>query len=713
MSTNKKILIISLVLIAGFSITIANLIKIQLFEHDKWESVAKKQTQDREYSKPLRGIIFDRNMKPLAINHFNVSVKVIPKRIKNADSVAFLLASALNSNKEKYLRILEMDTDYEVPLENNIYLENTTLLDEINSDGVIITKSAFRYYPYGKLASQIIGFTKNDKGKTGVEYTYERDLAGKCGMMIMQKDGNGNRRPFQGFRNQFPEPGSNIVLSIDINLQRILEEELEKGIFQSKSKSGKALIVSVKTGEILAMSSYPTYDPNNIKSSDTVGMKNRVITDQFDPGSTFKVITASGVLDKNLAGVNSEINTENGLYEFNGRVLKDEYGSSSMSFRKVIEKSSNIGVAKLSEMLGKNELFRYARNFGIGSYTGLELDGEVKGTLKHPQQFGKGTLQFMAIGYEVSVNLLQMAMVYQCIANSGIMMKPIIIKRLISSSGERINENYPVPVRQVISKKTSKIVTDLLEGVVNNMGTGTEAALEYITVAGKTGTTQFNTGDGYISHIHNSSFIGFYPAENPTVLVAVFLDEIKDEKFFGGLVAAPIFRRISKRLIDYVGIDRINSNDLFNEGYYKHSEDILNVTNLNNEIPDIKGMDLYNAVNILEERNIHFEIDGFSDKNKIPQKKYIVAEYSKRKKEGDIRYVSVKIREINRNEKNVLLKVPDVTGLSIRKAIGKLTSEGYSVEISGSGRVQSQIPEPGTELRQTRKIKLFCKGKKS
>lgn len=713
MSTNKKILIVSIVLFAAFAYAIANLAKIQLVEHDKWESVAKKQTQDREYSKPLRGIIYDRNMKPLAINQFNVSVKVIPKRIKNADSVATLIAAALHKDKDNYVKILETDADYEIPLESNVYLENTTLLDEINSDGVIISKSAYRFYPYGKLASQIIGFTKNDEGKTGVEYTYDKDLSGKCGMMIMQKDGNGKKRPFQGFRNRFPEPGNNIVLSIDINLQKILEEELEKGVSQYKSKSGKALIISVKTGEILAMSSFPTYDPNNIKSNDTSGMKNRVISDQHDPGSTFKIITVSGVLDRNIAGVNTEVNTESGTYEFNGRTLKDEYGSSSMSVRKVIEKSSNIGTAKLSEMLGKNDLYRYARNFGIGSYTGIDIFGEVKGTLKHPGEFKNGTLQFMSIGYEVSVNPLQMAMVYQCIANGGTLMKPIIIKKLISPDGEKVTENHPLQVRQVISERTAGIVTELLKGVVNNDGTGTEARLDDVTVAGKTGTTQFNTGDEYTKEIHNSSFIGFYPAENPTVLIAVYLDELTDVKFFGGLVAAPIFRRISEKLINYVGIDRINSNDLFNEGYYKNSPDIIQVTNTDSKIPDIKGMDLYNAAKILEEKNINFEINGFTDKDKIPQKKYSVTDYSDRKDEKGRRYVLIKISEIYLNKKNKIFIVPDVTGFSIRKAIGKLTSEGYTVEITGSGKVHSQEPEPGVELTQTRKIKLFCKGKNS
>lgn len=713
MSTNKKILLVSLVLIAAFSLAIANLGKIQLIEHDKWKSVAKKQTQEREYSKPLRGVIFDRNMKPLAINLFNVSVKVIPKRIKNADSVASLIAAALNKEGDKYLKILESDADYEIPLETGVYLENTARLDEINSDGVIITKSPFRYYPYGKLSSQIIGFTKNNEGKTGVEYTYDKDLAGKCGMMIIQKDGNGKRRPFQGFRNQFPEPGKNIVLSIDINLQKILEEELGKGISQFKSKSGKALIISVKTGEILAMSSFPTYDPNNIKSTDTIGMKNRVISEQYDPGSTFKIITVSGVLDRNLANVNTEINTENGIYEFNGRELKDEYGSSSMSLRRVIEKSSNIGTAKLSEILGKNELYRYARNFGIGSYTGLDIFGEVKGMLKHPGQFKNGTLQFMSIGYEVSVNPLQMAMVYQCIANGGTMMKPIIIKKLISSEGEQVEENHPVQVRQVISERTARTVTELLKGVVNNDGTGTEASLENVTVAGKTGTTQYNTGGEYTKEIHNSSFIGFYPAENPTVLIAVFLDELTDGKFFGGLVAAPIFKSISKRLIEYVGIDRINSNDLFNEGYYKNTGDIIQVSYTNNEIPDIKGMDLYNAVKILEEKHIKYEINGFHVEDKIPQKKYTVTEYNDKKTEDNGKLVFIKIREIDRNQKNKLLIIPDVTGLSIRKAIGKLTSEGYTVEVKGSGKVESQIPEPGTEMTKAGKVKLICKGKKS
>jgi len=698
------------VLILAFAFVISNLIRIQIIEHSRHESTVKKQTQKREYSIPLRGVIFDRNMKPLVVNHFNVSVSVIPKRIKKADSTAALLAAALNRNTEDYLQVLKSGADNEIVLESNLKLENTSLLDEINIDGVIINKVPFRHYPYGKLASQTLGFTVNYEGRSGIEYTYEKDLAGKCGLMIMQKDGNGKKRPFQGFKNQFPKPGDNIILTLDVNLQKILEEELERGVSEFKSGSGKALIISVKTGEILSMSSFPSYNPNNIKSSDTVGMKNRVISDQYDPGSTFKVITAAGVLDRNIAGKNTEINTENGVYEFSGRTLKDEYGSTSMSFKRIIEKSSNIGVAKLSEMLGKEELYKYARNFGIGSYTGIDMYGEVKGTLKHPEQFGKGTLQFMSIGYEVAVNPLQMAMVYQCIANNGIIMKPMIIKRMISSGGEKKNENLPVPVRRVISERTAKTIIDILTGVVNNDGTGTEASLENISVAGKTGTTQFITDGKYTKEIHNSSFIGFYPAENPTVLVAVFLDELTDNKFFGGQVAAPIFRRISQRLIEYVGIDRINSNDLFNEGYITENLETEQIAENNEDIPDITGMDLFNAVKILEEKNIKFEINGFDIKEKVPQKKYSVAGFSKKSNTAGQKNISINIREINSDGKLRLRKVPDVIGLSIRKAIGKLTTEGYTVEISGSGKVEMQVPEPGTELSKNGKIKLICRG---
>jgi cell division protein FtsI/penicillin-binding protein 2 len=712
LNTNKKILIISLVLIAAFAFIITNLVRIQLIEHSKHESTAKKQTQKREYSVPLRGIIFDRNMKPLVVNHFNVTVSVIPNRIKKSDSTAALLAAALNRNVNDYLPVLKSGAENEIVLESNIKLENTSLLDEIDIDGVIISKTPFRHYPYGKLASQTLGFTVNYEGKSGIEYTYDKDLAGKCGMMIMQKDGFGKKRPFQGFRNQFPKPGDNIVLSLDINLQKILEEELEKGVNESKSRSGKALIISVKTGEILAMSSFPTFNPNNIKSSDTVGMKNRVISDQYDPGSTFKVITAAAVLDKNIAGRNTEINTENGEYKFSGRTLKDEYGSSTMSFQRIIEKSSNIGVAKLSEMLGKSELYRYAKNFGIGNYTGVNIYGEVKGTLKHPEQFGKATLQYMSIGYEVAVNPLQMAMVYQCIANNGILMKPLIIKRMISQDGEKVEENLPVPVRRVISERTAKTVTDILKGVVNNDGTGTEARLENVLVAGKTGTTQFITDGKYTKEIHNSSFIGYYPAENPTLLVAIFLDELTDDKFFGGLVAAPIFRRISQRVIEYVGIERIYSNDLFNEGSIAVNHEPEKITESYKEVPDITGMDLFNAVKILEEKNINYEISGKIFKDKVPQKKYTVTGYTEKNITSGSKTISVNIREINPDEKSRLKKVPDVTGLSIRKAIGKLTSEGFTVEISGSGKVESQIPEPGSELSKTGKIKLICRGTK-
>jgi len=711
LNTNKKILIITLISLVSFTVVIFQLLKIQIFEHSKYEAISKKQTQLREYVAPLRGTIFDRNLKPLAVNYFYVSVNAIPKRIKNADSTATVLSYAFGKDKDYYLPVLKTDYNYEVPLEKDLKFENTSVIDEIKISGIIITKKPYRYYPFGTFASQIIGFINNNEGRSGIELSYDEELSGKCGMMIMQKDGNGNKRPFQGFRNQFSEPGKSIVLTIDINLQKILEEELQNGVSEFKARYGNALIISVKTGEILAMSSFPTFNPNNVKQSDTIGIKNRIITDQYDPGSTFKVITAAGILEQNLANIYTEINTENGLYKIAGRELKDEYPSPSMTFRKVIEKSSNIGVAKLSEMLGKDRLYRYIKNFGLGNYTGIEIAGEVKGIVKHPHQFEKGSLQFISIGYEVAVSPLQMTMVYGCIANKGILMKPFVLKKILNSKGEILSENTPVRIRRVVSEKTSIILTDVLKGVVDNSGTGSAAFIENIEVAGKTGTTQYNLKGKYVREIHNSSFIGYYPANNPTVLIAIFLEELTDEKFYGGLVAAPIFKNISKRLIDYVGYDRINSNDLFNEGTDLINNHMVQVVNAFDEIPYIEGTDVYNALKILRERKIKYEINGFTNIPDIPPKKYTVLKIENINTSDNIKKVRLYIKDITTSGKGNISKVPDVTGMSIRRAITKLTSEGYTVEVKGIGKVLEQEPSAGTELKKSGKVKIICKRK--
>jgi membrane peptidoglycan carboxypeptidase len=463
----------------------------------------------------------------------------------------------------------------------------------------------------------------------------------------------------------------------------------------------------VKTGEILGMCTYPTYDPNNIKREDTSGMKNAVISDIYEPGSTFKLITASAILEEKLEEPQDVINTENGSYKVFGMDIIDSYPATSLTFQQVIERSSNIGVAKLSQKLGAERFFKYARDYGFGIYTGIELNGENKGYLKRPLDFTNGSLEFMSIGYQVAINALQLTMAYAAIANNGLLMKPYIVKKEVSPDGNIILENSPSPVRQVISSETAKKLNEMFMGVVER-GTGTDAKIEGLKVAGKTGTTQKIVEGEYSSNSHISSFVGYFPADNPEIIITIILDEPKNG-FYGGKVAAPVFRNIATRIMGF--------NDLINS--YKNEsittntdKQVIDKTNPEKDriLPNLVNLRVKDAIAILNERNIGYELDKDLSSKELQGK--IVSVNSQEPAPGskleDGKKMKLYIQNSNIDNFNTVF-VPDVRKMSLRKSINKLVSEGFTVDVNGSGEVVDMFPKPGNKVNSKSKIILFCK----
>lgn len=709
----RRINIFLFIFLIGFIGVVARLIQIQVIDSEKYTYVAKKQSQSRDIIVPPRGLIFDRNMNLLVTNQYKITVSADPFRIKSPDSVATILSSIFGKDKTIYLDLLENKNNPNVFLERKSDLQELKGLDTLKIDGLNVIKEPSRLYNFGSLASQIIGFTNiENKGVSGIELAFDKELTGKEGYAIMQKDGKGNKRPDLSYMQKESVQGDNIVLTIDKNIQQFVEEELESGVKSFSADKGKAVVISVKTGEILAMSSYPTFNPNSIKSEDTIGMKNSVISDIYEPGSTFKIITAAGILEESIMNENTVLATDNGTYTIFGMKITDSHGASSMSFQQVIEYSSNVGVSKLSEKLGTEKFYKYARDFGIGIYTGVELRGENKGYLKRPIDFTPGSLQFMSIGYQVAVNLLQLSMAYDCIANNGMLMKPMIVRKELSPDGKTVFENFPSIIRQVVSLQTAKRLTQIFAGVVQR-GTGTDARVEGVNVAGKTGTSQRIVEGEYSSKSHNSSFIGYFPVENPVILIAVVLDNPKSGEYYGGKVAAPVFQKIATKILSYAG-NNITTSDFLNVSFEKN----IQQPNLQDAkydykiVPSLLDMEINNAIDILKERKIKFEVENYIKKDKTNTYKYVVSEQNPKPDEkiynNENTIVKLKIKEVYFSQSKSL-KVPDVRNLSLRKAINKMVTEGFIVEIVGSGEVVDQLPKPGYEVKQNSKIILFCK----
>lgn len=716
----RKINILFIFLFGIFLIILIKLVNIQIIETEKYKIAARKQYENKIVLAPYRGLIFDRNMNVLVSNSYEYSFAADPNMVDKPEEVAEFFSHAFGKSKEEYLAKLTSQNSSFVYLERKVEPSKTQGLDTLKFNGVIVLKEPKRVYNYGSLASQVLGFTNlENKGQTGIELSMESELAGKDGFVIMQRDGRGNNRPSLEFPKKDPENGNNVMLTIDINIQRFAEEELAEGVNKFNADGGKVLIMSVKTGEILAMASNPTFNPNSITAADTAGMKNAVISDVYEPGSTFKLITAAASLEEKIEDKNSVVATDN-LNEIKGINITDVHGSASMTFQQIIEESSNIGFSKISLKLGSERFYKYARDFGFGIYNGVELPGENKGMLKRPIDFSSVSLPYMSIGYEVLVNALQVSNAYSAIANNGMMMKTYIVKKEFGHDNNVIYESVPTPVRQIVSEKTARTMTSLLTGVVER-GTGKDAKIEGVSIAGKTGTSQRIIDGAYSNSSHNSSFVGYFPADNPQILITVILNNPKSGEYYGGKVAAPIFQKIAGRILNFTGTGNVTATDFVNVSFTKDTPEPNTVNEFKEQkilIPNLINLKLADAMDILTENKIKFEIIDKTTTNEIKDEnnntvkaKFIESQIplpNERYSPEDNVKVKLVVKD-NVIPEDKLVEVPDVKNLSLRKAINMLLSDGFDVFINGSGKIVDQSPLPGTKQLPNSKIILYCK----
>lgn len=716
----RKINFLFVVLFGIFIVILVKLVNIQIIESEKYKIAARKQYENKILLAPYRGLIYDRNMNVLVSNSFEYSFAADPNMVDKPEQVAEFFSRAFGKSKEEYFSKLTSRNTSFIYLERRVDASATSGLDTLKFNGVIVLKEPKRVYNYGTLASQVLGFTNaENRGQTGIELSMQDELAGKDGFIIMQRDGRGNNRPSLDFPTKDPENGNNIVLTLDINIQRFAEEELAEGVKNFKADGGKVVVLSVKTGEILGMASYPTFNPNNIASSDTSGMKNAVISDVYEPGSTFKIITAAASLEEKLEDKNSVIQTDN-ISEVKGLNISDVHEASSMTFQQIVEQSSNVGFSKISLKLGAERFYKYARDFGFGIYNGVELPGENKGMLKRPVDFSSVSLPYMSIGYEVLVNAMQIANAYAAIANNGTMMKSFLVKKEFGINNNVLFEARPTIIRQVVSEKTAKTLTGLFTGVVER-GTGTDAKIEGISIAGKTGTAQRLVNGEYSNNSHNASFVGYFPAENPQILITVILNNPNSGEYYGGKVAAPIFRNIANRIINFKGSTNITYNDFANVNYSKsgiNMQEISEINDANILIPNLTNLKLDDAKELLNELNIKYEIIDSTDSkineadhgNSV-QSKFVESQLPMPNERLSISD-NLKVRLVIKSNKvpdDRLVLVPEVKNLSLRKAINLLLSDGFDVFINGSGKIIEQSPLPGTKQLPGSKIILYCK----
>lgn len=535
---------------------IIRLLQLQVIEHPSLKTKVTQNNQNKKDIIPKRGTIYDRTGTILARSLPFRSVFYTPNEDEPLESQLEKIQtvrSILNLSESEFQDIkkrIEKNVSF-IWIKRKIPPEKEDRIKELSLGGIYFLEENKRYYPHGKRAAHLLGRVDIDElGASGIEYSCNSVLAGVKGEHLIMKDAKKREYEFETLKE--PEDGKDLVLTIDETIQFYAEKELEKAVRESGAKWGTVIITHPSSGEVLAMANFPTYDLNNLPSSPTVVDRNNAIHHNFEPGSTFKVVTASAALETNTVSLADSFDCSQGYVSVAGKLIRDHQHYGILSFPEVIIHSSNVGTVQLSYNLDRNSFYKTIKKFGFGKKTGINLPAEEKGIFRQVKDWSRISPASLSIGYEISVTALQMLQAVNIIANEGVLVPPTIVRRVLNASNKS-TRNPHSPMR-IISRETASILTSILQAVVQG-GTGSPAQITGYRVAGKTGTAQiFNTSIGrYSSEAHIASFVGFVPADNPAFSMIVVIDE-PTGSYYGGEVAGPVFREISKQILQYLKI---------------------------------------------------------------------------------------------------------------------------------------------------------------
>ena len=637
---SRTLVVISLIIFSWIGLSI-RLFQVQVINAAKYRELGFKQAQAQIPIPAVRGNIYDKNSKPLSRNIIKYSFATYPTKISSTKNLANKLSDHFGRTAKYYNEKLNKNKNFTY-LERNLSKEESkSILDDL-PEGLIVERDSHRFYPNGNIAAQLIGYTDPDNlGLTGIEKQFNEYLTGTPGWVVRQLSGKGNSLPNNRLPSKAPVDGNNIQLTIDLDYQVVLQEELYRRINETEAQSGMGILINPQTGEILAMASLPDFDSNYPSKYSMEYHKNRVLTDQFEPGSTFKFVAAAAALKHQLVDLNEEFFCENGQFTFAGEIVNDHEDYGLLTFPQIIENSSNVGIIKIAERIGTKKLYRACRDFGFGMPTNISFSGESPGTLRHLTKWSGFSIASVSMGQEIAVTTLQLAMAYAAIANGGFLMKPLLVKQIIDSNGKSIYKESPEVLRKVSKPKVMKELTKMLTRVVET-GTGTSAHLPGWSIAGKTGTAEKFIDGEYSKTKYISNFAGFFPSDNPQIVGVVVINEPKYGFHWGGIGAAPVFRRVVKRIIN---MD--DSIQILKDKYHKQKPSML--------------------------------VDDVFEPNNFP-----------------IKPIFTKAVYVNTDQYSN--SMPDVRGMSLLQAKVILREMGYKIKFSGSGQVAWQSPKPGADI---------------
>lgn len=619
-----RIIIIGLLFGMLFLAVTCQAFRLQILQHEEMIKKADRQHQRVVPLTPARGAIMDRNGTNLAVSLEMDSCYAEPRHIQDVDGTATVLAPFLGTSKQALVKKITGAKNF-VWLERRLTPEQTVRVKNLKLRGIGFAPETKRFYPNSELASHVIGFTGLDPaGLEGVERQYNSTILGNTGFLITERDALGRDIALKNTLVKNAPPGKNLILTLDKNIQFIAEKELAKAVTESGAKNGMVLVMESDSGKILAMANYPTFNPNSYFRFSQAQLRNRVVADSFEPGSTFKIFLISAALEEKIVRPGDVFNCENGSYTFANRTIHDTHGFSQLTVSDILKHSSNIGAAKIGFKLGDERLSRYLRSFGFGERTGIDLPGESPGNIRSNRRWYGIDLATISFGQGVTASAMQLTAAVSAVANGGNLMKPYLVERILDDSGNEVQKFEPQIMRRVISPDTAKKVTRMMETVTTDGGTGLNAAVEGFSVAGKTGTSQKvdPVTRGYSATKRTASFIGFIPSDKPRLTILVVIDEPKTSPY-GGIVAAPAFREIAQNALGYLKVVPKGgapqpkvlvtkaSTPLPQETVSEGSA--LDMEALGEEgvaMPNFRGMSMRQVLQVMEKRNLNIRLMG-------------------------------------------------------------------------------------------------------
>ncbi|MBI4227599.1 MAG: penicillin-binding protein 2, partial [Candidatus Omnitrophica bacterium] len=526
------------------------LVWLQLVGAGRYLALAHQQHQLVVELPASRGTIYDRHLQPLATDIRLPSLYADPRWVPHKARVTTALAPILGLPPSAVSAQLHQRRGF-VWLARKTSNRAAQAVQALRIPGVDMVKEPRRVYPGGALASHVVGFAGLDhRGLEGLELALDPWLRGRSGWRWAQRDAK--QRHLEAWRRDVlpARAGTDVVLTIDQVIQHVAEQALRAAYDTHQAHGASIVVLQPRTGEILAMASCPSYDPNAPGRAATEARRNRAVTDTFEPGSVFKIVTAAALLNDRVIAPTDRLYCEQGEFPIHGRILHDVHPHGWLTFREVIENSSNIGTAKAAMKLAPDRLYHYIRAFGFGQATGAGLPGEVIGVTKPPARWSKPSRVAIPMGQEVTVTALQLAVLAATIANDGVMMRPWLIQAVQDAEGRMVQMGRPEVVRQVIAPAVAAELKAIMAGAIER-GTGKQAAVAGYRVAGKTGTAQKVEG-GVYSHRHFvASFVGFAPVDDPQLAIVVMVDN-PHPYYYGGVVAAPVFAQVVGQILPYL-----------------------------------------------------------------------------------------------------------------------------------------------------------------